>query len=944
MRTVRRRWVILVVAAVILVAIILSALSGFYVDVLWFREVHFSGVFWSIFWSKLVLGLIFGALFFVLLLINLLITRRITPRFRLPSPEQELIERYRQAFEPYARLLIPGFAAVIALFVGIAASAQWQTFMLWRSVGSVHFPAVRADPIFHRDPSFFIFVLPFQKFVQGWLFSSLVGILVIVVVAHYLSGNIRTQGVGERVTPAVRAHVSVLLGLIVLVKAWGYYLGKFDLLVSPRGVVTGAGYTDIHAQLPALKLLVFIAIACALLFLVNVRFRIWALPAIGIGLLVLTSIVAGAIVPAAVQRFQVAPQELQKESTYISRDISATRFAYGLSRINLNGASPANDVTTSQVQSNDATVTNIRLWSPGILGQTYQALQRIQPYYEFADVDVDRYPIGGAERLVMASAREVSQSHIPGTPGWQQIHLIYTHGYGAVASKVNTSGQGGAPDFLLRDIPPARGSPIPLAHGQGSELYYGELSDVPYVVVDTKQAELDYPNPNGPGSVSTTYAGKGGIPIGSFFRKLVFGYHYRDFNLMISGLIDSNSKILIYRDVATRIQKAAPFLTYDGDPYAAIVGGHLFYIWDAYTTTDLYPYSQRINLPGVTNRDLSGRINYIRNSVKAVMNAYDGTIRFYVSDPSDPLIQVWMRAFPHLFTNVSEAPAELRAHFRYPEDLLQVQASEFGRYHVTDAATFFNNAERWAVPDALPSEPNPRTQAAGTLRPYYVILKLPGKPDEEFVLFEPFTPFNRQNMVSYLAASSDPADYGQLTAFQFPAGENVLGPQQVRNLISQDPDVSSQITLLNREGSQVNFGDLLIVPIENSFLYVQPIFVTASGANPIPELKRVVVVHGGNATIATSLADAISMSFGQQPTPTPTPTPGPPPTTQVGQLLAEAQQHFQAAETALKNGDLATYQKEIEAGISLVSQAEQLSASPSPTPTPTPTPSASPTG
>ncbi len=334
MRTVRRRWVILVVAAVILVAIILSALSGFYVDVLWFREVHFSGVFWSIFWSKLVLGLIFGALFFVLLLINLLITRRITPRFRLPSPEQELIERYRQAFEPYARLLIPGFAAVIALFVGIAASAQWQTFMLWRSVGSVHFPAVRADPIFHRDPSFFIFVLPFQKFVQGWLFSSLVGILVIVVVAHYLSGNIRTQGVGERVTPAVRAHVSVLLGLIVLVKAWGYYLGKFDLLVSPRGVVTGAGYTDIHAQLPALKLLVFIAIACALLFLVNVRFRIWALPAIGIGLLVLTSIVAGAIVPAAVQRFQVAPQELQKESTYISRDISATRFAYGLSRIN----------------------------------------------------------------------------------------------------------------------------------------------------------------------------------------------------------------------------------------------------------------------------------------------------------------------------------------------------------------------------------------------------------------------------------------------------------------------------------------------------------------------------------------------------------------------------------------------------------------------------------
>jgi uncharacterized membrane protein (UPF0182 family) len=945
----RRRALIIAIGVVVVIAVILSALSGFYLDLLWFREVHFAGVFWSVFWSKVVLGLIFGFAFFAILLINLLIVRQITPRYRPFSPEQEVIERYRAAVEPYVTRIIPAFSALIALFVGIGASSQWQTFVLWRSAGPVKFGPQFMDPVFHRDPSFYLFALPFQKFVQGWLFSALVGITVIVAIAHYLSGGIRLQTVGEKVIPQVKAHMSVLLGLIVLVKAWGYYLGKFDLVISERGVVTGASYTDIHAQLPALRLLVFIAIVCAILFLVNIRFRGWALPGFGLGLLLLTSIVAGAIVPAFVQKFQVQPQELQKESPYIKRNIVGTRYAFGID-IQPTDTNPTSDITAEQVAANDVTISNIRLWRPDILAQTYQALQRIQQYYEFRDVDVDRYIIGGAERMVMLSVREVSQNGIPGTPGWQQLHLIFTHGYGAVASQVNSADASGAPNFLLQNIPPV-GNAIQLEatppNDHGSQVYYGEVADVPYVVVGTNQDELNYPNPSGQGTVPTRYAGKGGISLGSkwSFRRLLFAYRYRDINLLISNLITGDSKILINRNLQTRVTKAAPFLKFDRDPYAAIVDGKIEFIWDAYTSTNLYPYSDQVPLSVATNLDIFGQVNYIRNSVKVVVNAYDGTVTYYVVDPTDPIIKVWQRAFPHLFTPVSQAPPELVAHFRYPEDLLQAQAFEFARYHVEDVPTFFNNTKRWAIPAALP--PRVGASGTGTLRPYYVLLKLPGTQQEQFVLFEPFTPAGRQNMVAYMAAGSDPGNYGELSAYQFPTGENVDGPQQVRNLISQDPAASQQITLLSQRGSDVLFGDLIVVPVEDGFLYVQPIFLTAAGqTQPIPELKRVIVVHGGNVSIATSLPEALAASFGQTVTPPSGGPSGPPPTGKVAQLLAQALQHFTAAEAALKAGDLATYQKEINLAQQLVQQAQAAAAQPSPSPSPSPSvsPSPSPTG
>src|SRR5919204_6383211 len=480
LRTGRRRLLVALGVAIVLLFIVLNILSGFYVDLLWFREVHFTNVFWTVFWAKVLLGIVFGLLFFVLMYANLLIVRRLTPPFRVFTPEQEVIERYRVAVEPYIKWILPAFAALVALFVGVGASSQWQTFLLWRYSGGVSFGV--QEPIFHRDASFYVFKLPFLHFVQGWLFSSLVGVTVVSAIAHYLSGGIRTQSATERVTPQVKAHLSVLLGLIMLAKAWGYYLGRFDLLLSSRGVGTGASYTDVHAQKPALFLLMLVALACAVIFFVNIRLRGWALPAIAIGLLALVSIVAGGIIPAAIQRFSVKPQELQRERPYIANNIALTRKAFGLDKITSSDVSPAADITSANVQDNQTTISNIRVWKPELLKTDYEQLQRIRQYYDFKDVDVDRYELGTpqAERMVMVSAREVSQRNIVSGAGtWQNKHLVYTHGYGAVASQVNTATPEGQPAFVLNDIPPKGEVHI---SPTGNRVYFGEgARDVPFV-------------------------------------------------------------------------------------------------------------------------------------------------------------------------------------------------------------------------------------------------------------------------------------------------------------------------------------------------------------------------------------------------------------------------------------------------------------------------------
>jgi hypothetical protein len=858
-------------------------------------------------------------------------------------------------FEPYARWLIPLIALVIAFFVGLGVSSQWQAFLLWRNGSDLAFG--NPEPLFGRDPAFYVFSLPWLEFVQGWLFSALVGITLLTALAHYLWGGIRPQAplLGEKVTPQVKAHLSVLLGLIFLVKAWGYYLGQFDLLNSPRGVVSGASFTDVKAQLPALRILVVIAVVCAILFLVNIRLRGWALPVIAVGLLALVSIIAGAAYPAFVQRFRVDPQEFQREEPFIEDNIEATREAFGLDQIESQQRPVGGAVSAEVLREDDATISNIRLWRPSVLIDNYRSLQRIRQYYEFNDIDVDRYELDGTRRVVMVAAREISQAGIPeGGKTWQNTHLVYTHGFGAVASQVNTATAEGQPVFTLRDIPPVG---APALEGNGQRIYYGEggPGDAAYLVVNSGADELDYQGAEGDDQeqVSYQYDGQGGIPVGGLFQKLLFAWRFRDVNLLISDLVTADSRLMLYRDIHERVPKAAPFLRFDADPYAAIVGGRTLWIWDAYTTTNQYPYSQPLALEGAVSPPadegaprLVGDVNYIRNSVKVVVDAFEGTMTYYITDQEDPIVAAWDSAFPELFTPVSEADPELLEHFRYPENLFQIQASQFTNYHVTDPQVFYGKQDFWA----LPVDPTISGETDQFLmRPYYVLMRLPGEAEETFSLILPFTPVERQNMVAWMAAKSDPGDeYGKIVSFEFPSGLNVDGPTQVFSRINQDARFSAERTLLGQGGSDIVFGDFLVIPVGDSLLYVQPVYVESTQANAIPELKRVVVVNGAEIGIGDTLRDALADSIGEAVPPEDGEEP-PSGTVeeQVQALLDEAAVHFAAADEALRNGDLATYQAEIAAAEAATTEAQALLAEllglepePSPSASPEPSPSA----
>jgi uncharacterized membrane protein (UPF0182 family) len=939
-----RRWPAAVVGLVVFVALALILLSRFLIDLLWFREVDLSVVFWTSLRSKLLLGLVFGLLFFGLLYLNLLIVRSIVPETRVLTPEQEIVERFRQSIDPYLRWLLPAGAAVLALFVGIGAAAKWQTFLLWRSSSGITFGT--PEPLFGRDPAFYVFSLPWLRFVQGWLFSSLVGVSFITGLAHYLWGGIRPQARAweDKVTAPVRAHLSVLLALIMLAKSWGYYLGRFDLLTSARGAVQGASFTDVKAQLPALTFLWVVALICAVLFLVNIRVRLWSLPVIAVGLLALVSVLLGAAYPTFVQQFRVKPQEQQREQPYIADNIAATRSAFGLEGLDVQARSVENLVTSDEVDANSTTLDNVRLWRPAVLQQNFQGLQRIKQFYDFEDVDVDRYLLNQQRRVLMIAAREVAQSEIPeGSRTWQNTHLVYTHGFGAVATQAAAVTAEGAPEFTLKNVPP-EGDPLP----DQPRVYYGEGSDVPFVVVNTGTPELDYvgsPDPQ-------PYAGQGGITIGGFLQRALFAIRESDVNLMISGQISADSKILINRDIRTRTHLAAPFLRFDADPYLAVVDGRMVWIWDAYTTTDQYPYSQSVDLAEATDPDaeghLTGTANYIRNSVKVTVDAYDGTVTYY-ADLEEPIIHAWSNAFPGMFQSFDSAPASLREHFRYPENLFQVQAFQFANYHVTDPAVFYQKTDRWQVPDdpTIPANAGSDT-ATGPLHPYYLLMTLPGEEAEQFVLVLPFVPQGRQNLVGLMAAKSDPAVYGDLVAYSFPEGRNVLGPDQVFSQINQDPTFSQQRSLLSTGGSQVIFGDFLAIPVGNSFLYVQPVYVRSNQTNAIPELKRVLVVNGGTVGVSDTFEGALSAAVsGVQPSGGQQPGQG----QTVAQLLAEALDHFAAADAALKAGDLATYQSELEQAQALVREANDLAAAGTgsgsgiqPTPTGTVSPTPSPTG
>ena len=949
-RTRSRRFLGILGVVLVFVLLSLRGLATFWTDYLWFDSVGFAGVWKTLTFTQVILVLIATAVAFALMFLNLVLADRLAPRQSMVagSPDEEIVERFqgwvsRRVFT--FRLAVSGF---FGLLIGLGAGAWWEHWLLFQSRQS--FGAT--DPVFGRDIGFYVFEVPFFRDLIGWGFQFFLITLLVVAALHYLNGGIQVQPRRQMVAPGVKVHLSVLVAILALLKAGGYWLDRYELLYSGRGAVFGATYTDVHAQLPALNLLIGISVVAAILLLVNSRIRGWTLPAVAFGLWLVTSVALGGIWPAVVQRFSVQPDEINKEEEFVKRNIAFTREGYGLDGVEVRSFGADTELDAAALVENESTIANIRLWDPTVLLTTYRQLQELRPYYQFTDVDVDRYDLEGTITQVMLAARELDDAGIPDA-GWVNRHLVFTHGYGAVLSPANTVTPEGQPDFLVKDIDQDDAVPGALGIAQ-PRIYFGEdFAPGSWVIVGTKEREVDSPvESGGEETVSyNSYDGLGGIEAGSIFRRAAFALRFADVNTLISGQITSDSKVLLVRNLPDRVAKAAPFLYADSDPYLVVLDGRLVWIQDLYTVTDRFPYSTpagevastaqgiaATSRLSVANATLPSDFNYIRNSVKATIDAYDGTMRFFVIDETDPLIRAYRDIFPDLFDDLAEMPVGLTEHLRYPEDLFRVQSDVYTRYHVTEFRVFFNNGDPWQIardPSTTPRE-NLRQEFSDSNRPmvpYYLLMSLPGEEDLTYLALQPFTAATRPNMVSFLVAKSDFDEYGALIDFELPRDSFIDGPGQVGARINQTPEISQEFTLLDQQGSQVIQGNMLVVPIDESILYVQPIYIAArSGGSTtnsiaaLPEFKRVVVVFGDRIVMRDTLAEALAAVFGDAPVVDGGDGDDLPAdlTEAVAELLTRADAAFARADAALRSANLATYQEEVAEAQRLIAQAQDL--------------------
>jgi uncharacterized protein len=954
-----RLWLVIAVIVVIVVLASLRTLATFYTDYLWFGSVQLAGVWRKLFVVKAELFFGFAAIFFVLLWVNLAVVDRLAPTELALGPEDELVRRYQQRVAPRAVLVRSIVSVVIALIAATGALGQWRNYLLFRNGGS--FDAT--DPQFHKNVGFFVFKLPFLSFLVSWAFVTLVVIGIVTVIAHYLNGGVRVQSGTPSVAPQVKVHISVLLACMALVKAAGYVLARYNLDLSQNGYVQGAGYTDVHARLPALTLLIWISLLAAVILLINIRRRGWALPVLGVGLWAFVAIVVGAIYPAIVQAVKVNPAQNTLERPYIARNIAATRAALGINNVKQSTFSATQSLTPAQVVANQDTLNNVQLWDPTQTAAAYTKLQATKSYYSFNTLAVDRYAINGNLVPMVVGVRQINDSDLP-SQGWVNTHLQYTHGYAMILAPSNAQ-NGDQPAFAISQVPPQSTSGAPTI--TQPRVYFGlnnpNGGDVDYVLADTRQPEIDYQAGSSSGNpVDSTYSGKdatGGVQLKNFLVKAAFAIRFGDFNLLVSDLVTSHSRLMFVRDITQMAQKAAPFLSYDSDPYPVLSGGQIYWVLDAYTTTDNYPYAQNINTASLpSNSGLNQNANYVRNSVKVVVNAYSGKMTFYdvtgLTHSKDPILQTWEKIFPGMFTPVSQMPAALRSHLRYPEDLLNVQTAAYGRYHITQPLAFYNATNAWNVsPSAGSGSPNQAlpttftTNAQGNvtsanvtrMAPIYELFKVPGQSQESFNLVDAFVPVSQgdqiQTMSAFMVAGSDPGQYGKLTVFQTPP---IDGPALVDADISADQKISSQISLLNQNGSSVELGTLQFVPVGDSMLYFRPFYVESS-RNPFPKLDYYVVVYAGaqgqsqvafDTTLTAALQDLFQVSLSptspSSPT-TPQPT-GPATVSQkVQSLIAQANTDFQQAQTDLKAGNFAAYGTDVTNLQGVLQQLQQATAS-----------------
>ncbi len=917
------RGALLVVLLGLLVAT--PTLARWYTEWLWFGEVGYRGVFWTPVASSWAVGAAAAVSVFLILFLN------VRPLLRLrPAPRLIELRRaggrpvYRQAM---ARVGPAGLAALAAAAVGILAGAgaagSWLVFQAWLHAT----PFGVRDPVFGRDVAFYVFALPAYRAVYGWLFGWTLAALLVVATGYYLDlAPLAMRGVWA-VPRGARIHLSVLGGALLLLQAAGFWLATYGLLFSPHGAVFGAGYTDLHARLPMLRVLAGLSAATGMLLLASVRLRTLRAALAALGALVVVWIGGLGLYPAFVQQVEVAPNELRREAPYIQNSIDATLRAYNLDQVQEKAFPATASITPALVRAHRTVLENVRLWDYRPLLRTYAQLQSLRLYYTFTSVGIDRYRIGGREQQVMLSARELDVGRLPSEARtWVNQHLVFTHGYGLVMTPVNRISAEGLPEFYIKDIPPQ--SPIGLVV-ERPELYYGMLG-APYVIVNTRTKEFDYPQ--GDRNVYASYQGTGGVSLGAPLARLAFSYRFGALPLLLSTDVTPQSRIMFHRAVPERIAHIAPFLMLDQDPYLVLADGRLYWIVDAYTTSAGYPYSRP-----------TGGLNYIRNSVKVVVDAYNGTTRFYLVDPADPLAETYARIFPGLFRPLAAMPPSLVAHLRYPVDLFTTQAQVYATFHMKDPRVFYNREDVWAVPTELfGGTPQP-------LEPYYVNLNLDPGAGEEFTLILPFTPAGKDNMVAWMAGRSDPPHYGRLLVYRFPKDRTVFGPMQIEARINQDPAISSQLTLWNQLGSQVIRGNLLVVPLADSLLYIEPLYLQAEGS-ALPELKRVIVAYGSQIAMEPTLDGALGRIFGTLP---PAPAPGAPaapagpappgaarggaggpppvpgaPRDRVAALVAEANAHYARAQAALRAGDFAAYGREIDALGRVLSELRRVAGAP----------------
>ena len=927
---VRRRLGSVLIAGLLLLVFGANRIAVFVTDLWWFNERGYRDVFLTVLASRIGIGLAFTLVLALFIGVNLSIARRNRPFIIPTTPQQAQVQRVRDAVDPYLPWVIAAVSILFALTSGAAVGAQWQTFLLFlngdATVGVI-------DPQFGRDLGFWLFELPLWSLLQTWAFTSVILTLLLTAGAHYVLGAIRPDS-PEKVSRPAKVHLTALIAAAVAVRGWGYWLDRYELNFSARGTVTGAAFTDVNAELPALYLLMGVAAIAIVILLVSLRREGLLLPGASLALLVVASIVLQGVYPAVVQRIRVDPQELAREREFIERNLEATRRAFGLDDVVRQPFSIRNDLSEQDVRDNEITLRNVRLWDPEVLETTYSELQSLRPYYEFRDVAIDRYFIDGELRQVMLATRELSR--LPQQADtWQNRHITFTHGFGIVASQVNTANAEGQPVFISSNIPPVGDEEVVPFVQPG--IYFGDTPNPAYSLVRTEANELDFEDPETQQQITTVYAGRGGVPIDSFTRRLAFALRFADYNLVLTNLLNDESRIIFNRRVSDRVQLVAPFLQLDSSPYPVVIDGRVKWVVDAYTTSTAYPYSERRPLI-LGNRAVT--VNYVRNSVKAVVDAFDGDVTLYVVDDEDPVVRAWSRAFPGLMQPYGAAPEEIIRHFRYPQDLFRLQAQLYTTYHIPDADAFYNRADAWDIPIDPAAAANQGgasalQQAAGQrrLQPYYLVMRLPGEQEEEFVLIQPYLAANRPNMVSWLAGRSDGEYLNTLFAVRFPSDQQVLGPLQAQARIEQDDEISAYITLRSRDGSNVIRGNMQVLPIADSILYVQPLFLENPQAR-IPELARVAVVMGERTAFDRTLTGALGQLLGIR-----VPDsiagdegvdvrPGEPGTdTEVDALvlLERALQAFARADRFLREGNLAGYEREVLSARRLLERAFEAS-------------------